>query len=109
MVFKKGDININREGRPKLKNTLPDHIQRLLRGSVNRLNSNYKTLSTTQHIKLLAILLPYVLPKMQTVEHESEEETLTFDDVNELVNKLLDKNERRDIHKEESSTQNENN
>lgn len=92
MPFEKNDPNINRLGRPKKSDNLEDNARNILSIALSSLKGKVKELSSTQHIKLVGVLMPYLLPKLQSVNFEDREEfeNMSEEDINRIINRILD-------------------
>lgn len=92
MPFKKGDKNINRSGRPRNPDELSDAAGHILRTSLRLIKDKIKDLSPTQHIKLIGMLMPYTLPRLQGIEFKETDtfEHLTDSQIEEIINRILD-------------------
>ncbi len=96
MGFKKGDVRINRQGRPKGKpNLITRDLRDLLQNFCNRkyedIERDWKELTPRERVQTWIGLLPYVTPRLQSVEQKSDLDRLSDEQLEILANKLISK------------------
>lgn len=97
MPFKKGDVNINRAGRPKgAANKSPvdlrESITHFLSGNFKKIEADINKLKPIDRVRYYIALLPYSLPKLQTIEMNtfSNLEKLSDDQLDKIINQIIE-------------------
>lgn len=93
--MEKGHTN-NPNGRPKgspnkVTSELKERLKELIEGHFDQIEADLKTIDPEARIKLLFSILPYIIPKQQTISEKAQIE---------MANKEWNENEER-IHREE--------
>jgi len=78
MPFKKNDNRINRNGRPqgaenKLTKELRTVLKNIMFDEFNNIPSLLETLETKERLEILIKIMPFVLPKVDTIKHTTNE------------------------------------
>ena len=61
-------------GKPnKITSELRDSLKQVIDGELNSLSERLEELETKERVELLIKLLPYIMPKVQTVSHTQDE------------------------------------
>lgn len=92
MPFTKGRIG-NPNGRPigsadKSNKVLRDLIKNFLINNFDRIKSDFEVLSPKDRLKVYCDLLQYGLPKLQTVQMESDFDNLSDNDLDKIIENL---------------------
>lgn len=95
MKFQEGQSG-NPAGRPKgAKNKASDEVkamvERMITGNAGALEKTFKALKGKAKIKALTDLLPYVIPKQQSVSASIDFENFTDEQLDEIINRLIKK------------------
>lgn len=80
MPFEKNDNRINKSGRPvgatnKLTKDLRTVLKNIMFDEFAKIPSMLETLETKERLELLIKIMPFVLPKVETIKHTTNEPT----------------------------------
>jgi hypothetical protein len=94
--FKPGKSG-NPAGRPKgskNRNDLRKRVEKLIdqHFDVEKLNEDLENLDAKDRLNFFLRLLEFTLPKMRAVEYSSELETLSEEDLDRIINRLMTDN-----------------
>lgn len=92
MGLRKGQTN-NPAGKPKgaknkVSQDIREKIATLIEGNLNDFEKDLSKLEPKERIKFLIDLMPYVVPKLQTISNTIDFDSLTDEQLDEIINRL---------------------
>lgn len=94
MPFRKDDENINRRGRPpgvlnKVTGDMKSRLSEFLESRFGDVEEAFDNLRPRDKIKMFAELLPYILPRLRSVETLHPVDRLTDDEVEKMFDGMM--------------------